>query len=81
MKGRGFLVITLFETMNLSDTAAWANKYGLNHPVVIDPEAQIAGRFEENQAVPSYSLILPGAEVAFRDQGTISQADIEPYLP
>jgi hypothetical protein len=67
--------------MNLSDTAAWADEYGLTHPVIIDPLGEIASRFEENQAVPSYSLILPGAEVAFRDQGTISQADIEPYLP
>ncbi len=77
---QNFIIITLFDTMNLSDTAAWADKYGLSHPVVIDYTAEIAGRFEENQAVPSYSLLLPGLEVAFRDQSTISTADIAPYF-
>ncbi len=80
MRGRDFIIITLFDTMNLSDTAAWAAEYGLNHPVIIDPLGEIAGRFEENQAVPSYTLILPGAEVAFRDHSIISVEDIEPYL-
>ncbi len=80
MKGRDFIIITLFETMNLSDTALWAEEYGLNHPVIIDPLGEIAGRFEENQAVPSYTLLLPGAEVAFRDHSTISQADVEAFM-
>ena len=66
--------------MNLSDTAAWAEKYGLTHPVVIDYTADIAGRFEENTQVPSYSLLLPGLEVAFRDQSTISTEDLAPYF-
>ena len=80
MKGRDFIIITLFDTMNLSDTALWADEYGLNHPVAIDPMGEIASRFEENQAVPSYTLLLPGAEVAFRDHSTISQADVEAFM-
>lgn len=81
MKGRDFIIITLFETMNLSDTALWADEYALTHPVIIDPLGEIASRFEENQAVPSYTLFLPGMEVAFRDQSTITQADVEAHMP
>ncbi len=66
--------------MNLTDTALWAEEYSLSHPVIIDPLGEIAGRFEENQAVPSYTLFLPGMEVAFRDHSTITQSDIEAYL-
>ncbi len=66
--------------MNLSDTALWADEYGLSHPVIIDPLGEIASRFEENQAVPSYTLFLPGMEVAFRDHSTISTEDITAYM-
>jgi hypothetical protein len=80
MRSRGLIIITLFDTMNLSDTALWAEEYNLTYPVIIDPLGEIADRFEENAAVPSYTLLAPGMEVVFRDHSTISEADIEPYL-
>ena len=65
----------------VTDLQSWANTYGLNHPVVADPNWNVTGRFVSGTfGLPSMHLIGPGGEV-LETQSWITANDIEAALP
>ncbi len=71
----------MVNTQNLTDTMRWADEYAITHAVIVDELGEIADRYEEDLAEPSFTLFGPGLEVIFRDKGTVQASDITPYLP
>lgn len=72
---QGFLVITLLGedfyggAPGQGDLQAWADAFGLEHPVVADGGWQVTGRFVSGGyiSLPTMHLLGPGAEVLARD--------------
>jgi peroxiredoxin len=52
---------------------------GLSYPLLADPD-QVGSRFEEDNNIPSLSLLGPGPVVLIRD-GSVRSSDIEDALP
>jgi hypothetical protein len=74
------MVITLFDTLGFSGLVDWAQEFGINHPVVLDSAAQEGKKYNPDGAIPSMTLLKPGAEIVILDQPTISEEEILPYL-
>lgn len=72
---QGFLVVTLLgenqfgQPPSTQDLNVWANAFGIEHPVVADPNWQVTVRFVNGSTIglPTMHLIGPGAEVLARD--------------
>jgi len=85
-KDDGLIVIHLMAedsyggTPNQSDLTSWANSYGLNFPVVSDPSWGVSNRYERDNAIPSKTLIGPGAKIIAVDE-YIRESDIKGALP
>lgn len=64
------------------DLAAWADTFGLNHPVLSDPDYAVTARFVDGGTIglPSMTLLIPGVEVLKRD-ATITENHIKLNLP
>jgi peroxiredoxin len=88
LKEDGLMVITLLtETVDqkppeVSDLKAWADKYGLTHPVVSDVDWEVTYRFTSgtDTTLPTSHLIGPDAEVLMRDNH-IEKSDLIAFLP
>ena len=76
----GLIVITLLgqntnrATPSQSDLAAWANQFGLTHPVVADPNWQITTRYVDGSTIglPAIHVIGAGSEVLLRNTTSLS---------
>ena len=80
-KDRGFIVVTLFDTLGFSGLNDWAEEFGINHPVVLDQTAQVGRKFNPDGAIPSMTLLAPGAEIVILDQNNITEEEIVAHLP
>lgn len=58
----------------------WAQSYELSHAVLSDIGGQVGQRFEDDYAIPSWTLLEPGLKVRFRDI-RVDSYDIEAVLP
>ncbi|MEM6929210.1 MAG: TlpA disulfide reductase family protein, partial [Myxococcota bacterium] len=84
----GLMVITLLGetasggTPGQSDVQAWADAYGISHPVVVDPGYGVAASFVVGGTIglPTMTLLAPGAEIVAADR-RVNQADILAVLP
>ena len=74
------MVITLFDTLGFSGLVEWAEEYDIQHPVVLDQAAVVGKRFNPDGAIPSMTLLKPGAEIAILDQAAITEDEIVPFL-
>lgn len=74
------MVITLFDTLGFSGLVDWAEEYDIQHPVVLDQAAVVGKKFNPDGAIPSMTLLKPGAEIAIIDQASITEEEILPYL-
>lgn len=70
------MVITLFDDSNLSSLKEWANESALTHAVVADPAFVISDDYNPDGAIPSMSLVGPGAELLIRDKTEITEAEV-----
>lgn len=84
---RGFLPITLIgedtgrNPSEPEDSAAWADRYGLQHPVVTDSGWGVTYRYVEGTFdLPSMHLLGPGAEV-ISVQDAVTRTELESHLP
>ena len=83
-ESQGLMVITLLgeniygQSPSQSDLRAWAEAYGLNHPVVADPGFGVTARYVDGGSIylPSTTLLGGGAEVLVRDSA-LSDRDVE----
>ncbi len=79
-RDRGLIVLSLLYDISTGEQAmTWAESHGLTHPVLVDAP-NVGARFERDWAVPSFTLIGPGAEILVLD-GTITTEEIEAHLP
>lgn len=79
-KDRGFIIVTLFDTLGFSGLVDWANEFGISHPVVLDQAAQVGQKYNPDGVIPSMTLLKPGAEIVILDQSNISEEEILEYL-
>jgi len=82
-KDRGFIAITLLsDATDQSVAAAWANMFGITHPVLADTASYWTG-YEADGYIPTFALLGPGAEVILRDPPfeELTAAAIEAALP
>jgi len=63
-----------------SDLEGWADTYGLTFPVLSDDGWGIMSRYEDDNYIPSHTLLGPGAEVIATD-ANITDSMIESVLP
>jgi hypothetical protein len=83
----GLIVITLLvenlssATPSQTDLAAWANQFGLTHPVVADPNWQISNRYLDGPGLPATHLIGSGSEVLLRSASSLSTQNLLDALP
>ncbi len=71
------MVITLFDDSNLSSLKLWASESSLTHAVVADPAFEISDDYNPDGAIPSMSLLGPGAELLIRDKVEITEAEVK----
>jgi hypothetical protein len=62
-----------------ADLTAWANNYGLTHPVVADPGATQFFEIWGGGYTPANALIAPGGQLVTTDW--VTEAEIESVLP
>lgn len=74
------MIVTLFDTLGFSGLVDWAEEFGINHPVVLDQAAIVGKKYNPDGAIPSMTLLKPGAEIVILDKPAISEAEILPYL-
>ena len=74
------MVITLFDTLGFSGLVDWAEEYDIQHPVVLDQAAVVGRKFNPDGAIPSMTLLKPGAEIAIIDKPSITEDEILPFL-
>ena len=74
------MVITLFDSPNISDLQLWANEFGIHHAVAADPGFAVSRLYNPDNEIPSMTLLGPGAEIVILDQ-LITEAQILPHLP
>jgi hypothetical protein len=72
--------VTLFDTLGFTGLVDWAEEFGIEHPVALDQAAMVGKRFNPDGNIPSATLLKPGLEIVIRDESTISEEDILPYL-
>lgn len=67
---------------SVADLQTWANTYGLNHPVVADPNFQTSARFIDGTsiALPSMTLIKAGGEIVVRGSW-VNESQVQANLP
>lgn len=89
-KDRGFMLISLMgqledgvTTPEAEDLARWADTYGITHPVLADPNFTYSYSVDTDYtlAMPSATLLAPGAVIKLQDEFGLTGDDIEPYLP
>ena len=71
--------MALLRGADVEDAAQWANLWDLSFPVLADT-GSVGIRFEDDQVVPSKTLLAPGGVVVIRD-GDVTEADIAAVLP
>ena len=59
------------------DLAGWANTYGIQFPVMEDPDSSIYWRFGTGN-LPSMTLLAPGLEVV--ETGSVQPSAVEAYI-
>ncbi len=76
------MVITLVDSDSDADAAAWAEEFGITHPVVADINVDIYLDFIPGNsiAMPAKHLVAPGGELLIVD-GSPNDGDIEGNLP
>lgn len=62
------------------DLQEWASTYGSTHPLVSDPSFGYGWNFMTG-ALPSQTLLAPGAVIVATDQYGLNGSDIEEVLP
>lgn len=85
---QGFIVITLIgETESggaptQADLGRWADRFGIEHPVVADPGYGVAARFVTGSTIglPTMTLLAPGAEITVAD-GHVTAQHVLQALP
>jgi peroxiredoxin len=83
-RGAGLMVITLLgETLDFGyptreNVAAWADAYGITHPVLQDRSFSVASRYAEWQTVtlPTNTMLGKGAEVLWVDREIVTEQDV-----
>lgn len=89
-KDRGFMLISLMgeledgtTDMTPDDLTRWADTYGITHPVLADPEWGYGWTLDTDYslAMPSSTLLAPGAIIEITDGFELTGADFEEYLP
>ena len=73
-------MVTLFDTLGFSGLVEWAEEFDIGHPVVLDQAALVGRKYNPDGAIPSMTLLKPGAEIVILDQDHIAEEDILPYL-
>jgi hypothetical protein len=76
---RGFMVITALDGNETEDLAAWADEYGLDHPVVGDGDGTFFWDFSKNSAWPMVVIIDHGMVIVSADEGW-SESQIDELL-
>jgi len=82
---QGLIVLLLLSedlTGDPPDTAelsAWADDSGLSFPVLNDGEWKVGGRYEQDGAIPSMTLLAPGGTIVSLDSD-VDASDIEAVL-
>ena len=74
------MIVTLFDTLGFSGLVDWAEEFDITHPVVLDSAAIEGRKYNPDGAIPSMTLLKPGAEIVILDKPSISEAEILPYL-
>ena len=74
------MVITLMDTLGFSGLVDWAEEFDIQHPVVLDQAAVVGKKYNPDGAIPSMTLLKPGAEIVLLDLPTISEEEILPFL-
>jgi len=85
---QGFIVITLIGETNSggppsqADLKEWADRFGLEHPVVEDPGYGVAGSFVQGTSIglPTMTLLAPGGEILVAD-GFVTAQHVLQALP
>jgi hypothetical protein len=73
---------SLGEKPQLQDLKDWADVAGITFPVLADTNWTVSGRYEVDGAIPSWTLLGPGAEVIDIDAiPTVYASAIEDALP
>lgn len=62
------------------DLAGWADQYNLTIPVLADENWELESRFAQDNGIPSWTLLGPGAEVLAHDDWA-SEGMIPDALP
>lgn len=70
-------------TPSQEELATWADTYGITHPVLADPNFTYSYSVDTDYtlAMPSATLLAPGAVIKLQDEFGLTGDDIEPYLP
>ena len=85
---KGFIAVTLLsendnrETPSEGELMGWAEAYGIEHPVLADPNGSTIQRFVTGggYGLPYQVMLAPGAKVAAIDI-TATGSSIEEHLP
>lgn len=67
-------------TPSAEDLKSWADNYGLTLPVIADEGWALNSRFEQDNGIPTVTLIGPGMEVIAVDSWE-AESMIEDVLP
>ena len=67
-------------TPTAEELMGWADQYGLTFPVVADAGWAIESRYAQDNGIPSFTLLAPGAEVVAADDFG-AESMIPDYLP
>ena len=74
----------MYQTPTPADLTSWADRFGLTHPLVADPDFNVTARFlapgSTSIGLPSMTLIGPGMKIHIAD-GFVQDSDIEALLP
>jgi hypothetical protein len=76
---RGFQIITALNGTETADLAAWADEYGLTHPVVGDAGDEFFWTFSKSSAWPMIVLLDRGMLITSVDDGA-GEAEVEELL-
>jgi hypothetical protein len=85
-KDKGFIVIQLkaqnssSQTPSQADLESWADNFGITFPVLADSNWTVMRRWEQDNYIPSHTLLAPGMKVVKVDE-KVSDADVEAILP
>ena len=83
----GFMVLTLLsetfdsEPIRPDHLVEWVDYYDVTHPVLADPDFEIAYRFDENRLFASYTLIGPDSQLLMAGGSQLSRETVEDNLP